>query len=692
MPEKSATFAPVFKISKRVYTFTHIHIVDLRRMNYNLRKATFRTVLLLFAVILSSAVLMAQTTNDTLFVYTGKGHVDAFPRHLVKNDEIASRNSLKVTLIDGSTYTYHTWNYDSITSTGPALPNLTSFKFNNKYNDEMPWDVEADVITSSMVLSVPSITRWLTPSFKVDSEKAQVLVDGEVQTSKESRQRFDHDIIYSTSLPGSRLARKKADGTVVMGPYGHDYLVGIDFLTESATDVPRIDIDIDGGKTVTSKTTYRHAYFRLQGNDVYEDMEDSVWIKGRGNSSWSWPKKPYRLKFNSKVKPFGLTKGKSWVLLSNYQRNSMMTNAIGMKAARLVGTAGANHIIPVDLYVNGSYQGSYNFTEKVGISNNSIDINDTTGVMLELDSYYDEAYKFISAGFNLPVNIKDPDLTQGPFTGHAKEWKDFYRTDFDQLCNACKSKINYEKYLDVDAFAKFLMVNDLILNLELGHPKSTYLYNEAPGTDASRWVFGPVWDLDWGFGYENNNSYYSGSSTYSLFGKSSSFGTGTAFFKAMLNNSETVKKAYYRVWYYFMQDSWQELIDYIQDYYDYAASSFFANAMVWNDGWNYESSLQNIRNWLEKRTNWIMDNIEVYDLTDPDVFPADVNQDVYAPAEECVISGGSCLRIVAPCPSHIDIRSAGGILLQSLDIPEGLTTIPLENGTYIVNNKKTIIH
>ena len=193
-------------------------------------------------------------------------------------------------------------------------------------------------------------------------------------------------------------------------------------MTERTTDVPRIEIDVDGGRDITSRSTYRHAKFYLYGNGVYEDMEDSVWIKGRGNSSWSWPKKPYRLKFDEKVSPFGLKKGKSWVLLSNYQTNSMMSNAIGMKAARLAGTKGANHIIPVDLYLNGQYRGSYNFTEKVGIGNNSIDIDEENGgVLLELDQYYDETYKFYSDIYYLPTNVKDPNLSEEPFKADAAE-------------------------------------------------------------------------------------------------------------------------------------------------------------------------------------------------------------------------------------------------------------------------------
>lgn len=640
--------------------------------------------------------LLAQDA-DTLFVHVDEGCFDAFPRSLVVSEETDAKGTLTLTLADSSEIIYNKEEYDSVSYTGPALPRLASFKFNNKYNDEMPWDVEAlfradDAMNQRISLDVPSITKYLTPSFKTDPEDAVVYVGDEVQESKVSRHRFTEDIVYTTSLPGCRLARMTKDSVCVMGHYGRDYTVSVDFMTERTTDVPRIEIDVDDGRDITSRSTYRHAKFYLYGNGVYEDMEDSVWIKGRGNSSWGWPKKPYRLKFDEKVSPFGLKKGKSWVLLSNYQTNSMMTNAIGMKAARLVGTKGANHIIPVDLYLNGQYRGSYNFTEKVGIANNSIDIDEENGgVLLELDQYYDETYKFYSDIYYLPTNVKDPDLSEEPFKADATERLKAIKSNFNSFCISVNKKTGYEYKMDVDAFARFMMVNDLILNFELGHPKSTYLYNENIGDITSKWVFGPVWDLDWAYGYENYGRYYLGGSTTSLFSKDSNFGNGTRFFRNLLYNSELTKKAYYRVWYYFMQDSYQELIDYVQDYFDYANPSFLNNAELWRDGYYYEYYLEDIRSWLEERTTWIMNHIEVYDLSEPEPQPYDDVQEVYSNPEECIIIGGEMLSIFAPVPQHIDIRNAGGILILSLDVEAGTTAVQLEPGIYLINNKKFVV-
>jgi hypothetical protein len=174
--------------------------------------------------------------------------------------------------------------------------------------------------------------------------------------------------------------------------------------------VPRIDIDIENGNTVVSRNYYLNAGFKVTGNGTYNNFAGTVQIKGRGNNSWNYAKKSYRLKLAEKTKLFGLKKGKGWVLLANPQHGSLMANAIAMKIGQLANVAYTNHIIPIELYINGEYQGSYIFTEKVGLSNNSVDIDEELAYMLELDSYYDEDFKFRSDKYNLPVNIKDPDL------------------------------------------------------------------------------------------------------------------------------------------------------------------------------------------------------------------------------------------------------------------------------------------
>ena len=53
-----------------------------------------------------------------------------------------------------------------------------------------------------------------------------------------------------------------------MVPMGREVVVDIDWLTDHAASVPRIDIDIEGGEIVTSKDYYLNAHIRIQGNGV----------------------------------------------------------------------------------------------------------------------------------------------------------------------------------------------------------------------------------------------------------------------------------------------------------------------------------------------------------------------------------------------------------------------------------------
>lgn len=399
-------------------------------------------------------------------------------------------------------------------------------------------------------------------------------------------------------------------------PYGNQYKVNINWLTESINKVPRIDIDIDGGEFVTSKDYYLDAKFRITGYGVYENFEDSVQIKGRGNTTWNYSKKPYRLKFAEKVKPFGMTKGKSWVLLANYQSGSHIANAISMKIGQMSGAAYTNHIVPVELYMNGRYMGSYMFSEKVGMANNSVDVDEELGYLLELDTYYDENYKFKTTSYMLPVNVKEPDLTEYEYET-AKTRFQKIKNDMNEFCDALAAGEDVEEMIDTEAFARFMFPNDLSLNQEICHPKSTFLFKEDENSSSSKLKFGPIWDFDWGFGYEEGRKY--GNDSYCIYGAESSiinYEFEARQFIGDLTSREAFKKHYYKIWKEFIENnSIDELLDYVDCYYEFAKSSFQHNSELWNNSFT-EADNERHKSWLTKRKNHIYENLDSYDIDD----------------------------------------------------------------------------
>ena len=459
-----------------------------------------------------------------------------------------------------------------------------------------------------------------------------------------------------------------------MKPFGRDYKVHANWLTDQAKNVPRIDINIEGEKLVSSKDYYLNAEIIIDGAGVYPSMTDNVQIKGRGNSSWSryeWDKNPYRLKFAEKVKPFGLTKGKNWVLLANKQDGSMMTNAIGMKIAGVVETAGYNHIIPVELYINGIYWGSYNFTEKVGFHNNSIDLeDDTQAALLELDTYYDEVYRFHSDIYQLPVNIKEPELDEQESSLDFTTIKD----DFNAFERALAQGEDIEKWLDIEYLARYLMVNELICNYEINHPKSTFLYKENY-FDDSKYIFGPVWDLDWAYGYEHGNRYCINDMLTTYY--STAFMEASQFIYDLRYFNEEIDKAYYKVWTKFMNNHLEEVLAYCDEYYAYAKPSFEHNNdyLYWWGGTDYGEMSTRMKNWLKNRAEYIYSKLTPYDISEEEEQPNGIE---VVPSKE------------KETPSLVDVYDIRGVRVKT-KVPVTELRQHLTPGLYIVNGKKMIV-
>ena len=421
--------------------------------------------------------------------------------------------------------------------------------------------------------------------------------------------------LYEVNCEGEAELLQPARYTYEMVPMGREVPVHIDWLTDYATSVPRIDVNVEGGAVVSSKDYYLNAQISFQGNGVWDDydFEDSVKIKGRGNTSWSTPssyynpKNPYRLKFEESVKPFGMKKGKNWNLIAQKQTGSLMTNPVAHKIARMIGLKTANDAIPVELYMNGEYRGSYYFTQKVGMANNNVNYDDESqAALFELDSYREDG-QFTSYSFGLPVNIKAPEF------GEDETLLSYYytRDEFNRFETAVFYKSNFERFVDIDMLVRYMLINDLVLNTELGHPKSSFLSRENMNHMASRYVFGPAWDFDWAYGYEGTSSYCTSGATKDFFDYHSGK-AGNRFYKKLLRSSEWIKYHYYKLWEEFIDKHLDELIDFVDDYYAYAQRSFVNNYYKWGDGYNYDTNVANMKSWLVERAHYIKNKLTPY--------------------------------------------------------------------------------
>ena len=292
---------------------------------------------------------------------------------------------------------------------------------------------------------------------------------------------------------------------------------------------------------------------------VYENGEMTLdqslkQIKGRGNSTWAYPKKPYNIKFDKKTALLGMAKAKKWTLLANYIDPTLLHNACGWAFAEALGqpcTASYRH---VDLYANGCYLGSYVVCESVEVGENRVDIPDldkanedanpdldlaglprggtgpngsvqsaavkgsrkwlqipqepadiSGGYLLELD--YPDRYVKELCGFvtqnGQPVVLKSPECASQAEVSYIADLTD---EAFEALYNATGLNSlgrHYSEYFDLDSLAAAYLVQELSMNFDAGF--SSFFFYKPAGEE--KFCFGPVWDMDNAFGspYANLN-------------------------------------------------------------------------------------------------------------------------------------------------------------------------------------------
>lgn len=263
--------------------------------------------------------------------------------------------------------------------------------------------------------------------------------------------------------------------------------------------LPVVFIETAGGKEIPSKWEdwLSGSKITIYNPDWTVDLESSTGVRGRGNSTWNYPKKPYALKLDSKAKVLGMPKHKRWVLLANWMDRTLMRNSVSFELAARSGLAYTPRGQFVELFVNGAHKGNYFLCEHIKVDENRVNIDELDddevdgGYMLELDSYYDEAFKFRSPVMDLPYMFKDPDeVNEAQFEFLKNYVCELEYALYDDNRFAAGE---YLDYIDAESFADWWIVMELTGIWEPNHPKSTYMHKDKGG----KLVMGPVWDFDW---------------------------------------------------------------------------------------------------------------------------------------------------------------------------------------------------
>lgn len=382
---------------------------------------------------------------------------------------------------------------------------------------------------------------------------------------------------------------------------------------ESEFHVASLTIDTENGQRVEGKKNKDYLSCQVQVTSEKKEWNTTCTgrIRGRGNSTWKWyDKKPYRLTLDESLSLLGLPEGNDWVLLANYRDPTDMLNTFAFALGASAGLPFTNHTRYVELTLNGEYMGLYQLTEQVMVGKGRVDIDEEKGILLSLDKNDGPKMSpnakdnFWSAIYKLPVCVKHPnDSTSEQLEQVRQELAKLEQAiqahDFEQL----------SRLMDVDAFADFMLIEEIVGNKELTGPRSMYIFRDEGGL----WTMGPLWDFDAAYGLDWHKMRYS----HHFFDDPNLMIMGTApathkdawkavsgFFVDMWANADFVALVQNR-WQlmkpHIIDDCWTETLK----YYKGASDALDRDAIRWPIDKNHRTEIYRMGKWLAERIDYL---------------------------------------------------------------------------------------
>ena len=366
--------------------------------------------------------------------------------------------------------------------------------------------------------------------------------------------------------------------------------------------LPIVYIETDGHRAITSKeyyipgTYYLVDYQEPDMNIGSAENPMALEIKGRGHSSWKGTKKPYKIKLGEKAPLLGMNANKHWALLKFNE-----PTIAGFRLGNIMGMDWTPSARPVEVVLNGDYQGIYFLAETNRIGKNRLDIyeqpdlNDDEGSipygwLVEVDNYYEKNQISISENnrWRLYITYHSPEV----LSSAQKTWL----TSEFQLINSAiynpdKDHSTWEQYIDVDAMARYFIIQEVLDNSD-GFHGSFYLHKDW--TDDARWVAGPLWDLSCNQRVKTDYT----------FRMKTSYNFIPHWIGELIKDDD-FGAAVVNAWHEFYPDEVQPWMDYIDEHLLPCSEAFEQEKIRWN--WTDQQTLAER---VTRLKNSLLDNIE----------------------------------------------------------------------------------
>jgi len=283
-------------------------------------------------------------------------------------------------------------------------------------------------------------------------------------------------------------------------------LLIIDTEGQNIQDEPKIDCHlgiIDNGPGA-----------RNYLGDDFNGYDGRIGIEIRGSSSQMFPKKNYGFETrnadgsNNNVTLLGMPEENDWALHGPYSDKSLMRNVLSYYIGWQTGRY-APRTRWCELFINGQYQGLYVLVERIKQDKNRVDIAKLNPEDISGDE--------LTGGYIFAIDRDDPGVDDGwysPYTSSvffrymdpkhddlAAEQKNYlhdYVMDFEDAMASAQMSQLYGQYVDVPSWIDYWIATEIFKQID-GYKLSFFMYKEKD-SDGGKIHFGPLWDLDLGYG------------------------------------------------------------------------------------------------------------------------------------------------------------------------------------------------
>ena len=500
-------------------------------------------------------------------------------------------------------------------------------------------------------------------------------------------------------------------------------LMSLSVAAQSFTDsnLPIVVIETDGGANIPDEPkilgTMKIIWHQDGSRNYMSDIDNPellnyngrIAIEMRGSSSQTMlDKKPYALETrrddgvsNNNVSILGMPTENDWILNSLAFDQTGMRDVLAYELSNRLGQY-ASRSMYCEVVINGDYKGLYAFMEKIKPDKNRVDIetmDPTCNDYPEVTGGYITKADKTTGGDPVAWTMQDYGgggwwgwSTYTDFIHHYPKPADITNaqdnyihgvfTDLASVANQHNTSTTsgIPSVIDIPSFVDFMMMAEYTSNVDV-YSLSTFFHKDRMGKLRA----GPIWDYNLAFGYDA----FGNRSKYNVWQFNNEDNNGPKFWKDLFDTD---------LFRCYLAKRWFELTEPGQPLnYDFVCNRIDEiDALIteaiprdnqrWNQMQQHAQYVNNMKNWLQQRINWLNQNIGSDNgCSEVDLPPLVISKIHYHPMDWWNIDGNKLefIEITNNSDAEVDLT---GIYFRELGL-----TYQFPDGAHLAGRQAVIL-